>query len=708
MTLSLFIIILYLINNNFNLFFTLNEFCNNKLLINSKNNISEEYIPLHYFILKTFIIINSCNTNKSIFIRNHTFYKYDHEQYQWKRLCISQKIFNTQIPIVNSIAHLNNDLILIINGILFRTKNIISSSNNNDIIYTLLRYSNIPILFDKIDYVFTTPCCTCFKTSTISNIFNDYIILANKFGNVILFYFKTMTVVYNFENIFQSQTICQLNQCLILSDVTINGCQYNYLNYMNEDQLKNYYTNLNINYDNITLITKEIYCLNITIDYIFVLNNEFFIVTKNNEWLYGKESFLPSMINLQQYKECNLIFQNIQNFIIPPIDLNISQCLLNINKQLLSCSMFVQSSCSYIFFKPLFDINKIYILEKNSQKYFKFILQAYTIIPIMIVSTKSILLNYSINYTINRLNTGIVQIIGDILVSTINQTSNDLYDSSLITIRLDLLQYSYSCSQPSFFSFQIEASCSSASILRIEQNIEFEIWNESNPIIDIEWIRKNLLTNSIHQFSSVYIKRKQNDPILLKYQYCFNQTCQSINDDQLNSLIIYAIPLNKEHEIYAHYLINRLDSCIPISRSIYHLWLKWALNTTAKNQFFQIPYERRTFYRTLLNTFAISTNSCLFFNGSSSIHINESINQASDDYLKFILHIITYNNKYRNKYLKYHRLNQIDAGQFHQWYDIAQYLNANKYTNNYNLICNYLKNLQSTTNLTNRLMEYHT
>ncbi|CAF5104543.1 unnamed protein product, partial [Rotaria sp. Silwood1] len=68
---------------------------------------------------------------------------------------------------------------------------------------------------------------------------------------------------------------------------------------------------------------------------------------------------------------------------------------------------------------------------------------------------------------------------------------------------------------------------------------------------------------------------------------CFNQTCQSINDDQLNSLIIYAIPLNKEHEIYAHYLINRSDSCIPISQSIYRLWLKWTLNTTAKNQFFQ-------------------------------------------------------------------------------------------------------------------------
>ncbi|CAF2878597.1 unnamed protein product, partial [Rotaria sp. Silwood2] len=174
-----------------------------------------------------------------------------------------------------------------------------------------------------------------------------------------------------------------------------------------------------------------------------------------------------------------------------------------------------------------------------------------------------------------------------------------------------------------------------------------------------------------------------------------------------------------------------------------------------------IPYERRTFYQTLLNTFSISTNSCLFFNGSFPIHINETINQASDDYLKFILHIIAYNNKFsfcdletfvlieigpihnihnsyrgfiflitlfiflvffilfiniytyykqqqRKKYLEYHRLNQIDAGQFHQWYDISQYLNANKNTDNYNLMRNYLRNLESTTNLTKRLMEYHT
>ncbi|CAF3524537.1 unnamed protein product, partial [Rotaria sp. Silwood2] len=72
-----------------------------------------------------------------------------------------------------------------------------------------------------------------------------------------------------------------INGGLILSDVTTNGCQFDYLDYMNEDQLKNYYTNLNIDYDNITLRTKKIYCLNITIDYIFLSNNEFFIRTKN-------------------------------------------------------------------------------------------------------------------------------------------------------------------------------------------------------------------------------------------------------------------------------------------------------------------------------------------------------------------------------------------------------------------------------------------
>ncbi|CAM4764806.1 unnamed protein product [Rotaria magnacalcarata] len=744
---SLFNIILLLIIKDVDHLLSLDELCSNVSSINSTGNISQAYTPLRYSILKTFVITNPCDTNKSILIRNKMFYKYDREQHKWKRLCIAQNLFDKKIPIVNSIAHLNNDLILIINGILFRTQNIISSSRNN---------LDLPILFDNIDYVFTTPCCTCLKTlnyRSISHTFNDYILLANQLGNVILFNLKSITIMYNFGNIFQFQSVCESNQCrilhlglshsipsllcfiqyetgkavivhqsflnfnsiiqnstylnfigdtlyitpstyhnsyfiwdenriyyttnggLMLSEVIIDGCHFDYLENMNENQLKNYYTNLNIDYDNITLITKQIYCLlNQTIDYIFISNNEFFIMTKHNEVLYGKESLAPSMINLKQEKRCSSMFQNIENQFSPTRNLNTSECLLNFNKQSLPCSMLVQSSCSYIYFKPLFDINRIYVLEKNHQKYFKFILEAYTMIPIIIISTKSIFLDYSINYTINRMNTGgIIQIIG---------------------------------------SFQVEASCASASVLRIEN--------------------------------------------------CLNQSCQSIKNNQLDFLLIYAIPINKHHENYARYLINRSDSCISTSQSIYRLWLKWTLNITARNQLFPIPHERRTFYRTLLNTLAISNNSCLLFNGSNPLHINDTINQASYDYLNFVLHIIAYNNKFsfgeletfvlieiepmhnnihssyrgftfliacflciiffmvlihiytyykqqqRKKHLEYYRLHQIDAGQLHQWYDIAHYLNANENNENYVFMRNYLSNLESTTSITNHLMEYRT
>ncbi|CAF1239997.1 unnamed protein product [Adineta steineri] len=735
--------------------------------IKSQNNNSEEYVPLRFLTQKTFIITNPCHTEKSILIRNNTLYKFDQEQFQWKRLCVSQNILNQQIPIVNSIAHLNNDLILIIHGILFRTHDIISSIKNEDIIYRISRYSNLPILFEKIDSVFTTPCCTCLKNTTyrsISHAFNDYVILANKYGNVILFYFKSMSIVYDFGNIFQTQPICKSRQCtilhlglfhavpilmcvvkyendkaliyhqsflelnstfqkliyinftgdslyitpttyhnsyffwdikkiyyttnggLLLSEVQHNGCELDYLDNMNESQLQDYYINLEIDYDNITLLTKEIYCFNKTIDYIFILNKDFFIITENNDWFYGKETFFPSIIKLEQKNECNPTFQDLS---VPNFNFNITQCLLNINQQTLPCSSFIQSTCSYIRFEPLFDINQLYILEKNTQKYFEFILEAYTIIPIMIVSTESTFFNYMINYTINHMNNGIIQIIG---------VSNEM--------------------------------------------------------------RQNLPTNIIHQFSPLYIKRKQSDSTVLKYQYCFNETCQSIDSNQLDSLLIYAIPLTKEHENYAHYLFNRSDSCVPISQSIYRLWLQLTLNTTSRKQPFRIPYERRTSYRTLLNMFSIPKNSCLFYNASNSIHINKTINQSSYDHLKFLIHIIAYNNKYsycdletfilleiepvyhihttyrgyvflitlflfillfilfihiytyykykqRQKYLEYHRLNQIDAGQFHQWYDVAQYLNKNKHTNNYDSIHNYLLNLEPTNNLTKRLIEYH-
>ncbi|CAF3328496.1 unnamed protein product [Rotaria socialis] len=775
MTSSLFNIVLLLIIKDFDNLLTLDELCSNVSSTNSTSNVSQAYTPLRYSILKTLVITNPCDTDKSILIRNKIFYKYDREQHKWKRLCIAQNLFDKKIPIVNSIAHLNNDLILIINGVLFRTQNVISSVKNNDIIYRLKRYISkrnfkeifksrsyldLPILFDNIDYVFTTPCCTCLKTPnyrSISHTFNDYILLANQLGNVILFNFKSVTIVYNFGNIFQFQSVCESNQCrilhlglshsipsllcfiqyetgkavivhqsflnfnstiqkstylnfigdtlyiapstyhnsyfiwdenrlyyttnggLMLSEVIVDGCHFDYLENMNENQLKNYYTNLNIDYDNITLITKQIYCLfNQTIDYIFISNNEFFIMTKHKKVLYGKESLAPSMINLKQEKRCSSMFQNIENQFLPGRNLNTSECLLNFNKQSLACSI------------------------------------------------------------------------------------NDHYDSSLITIRLELIQYSYSCNEPSSFSFQVEASCASASVLRIEKNADFEYWNESNPIVDIEWIRKNLPANAFSQVPSVYIKRKQIDSILLNYQYCLNQSCQSIKTNQLDFLLIYAIPISKHHENYARYLINRSDSCISTSQSIYRLWLKWTLNITARNQLFPIPHERRTFYRTLLNTLAISNNSCLLFNGSNPLHINDTINQASHDYLNFVLHIIAYNNKFsfgeletfvlieiepmhnniyssyrgfifliavflcttlfmvlihiytyykqqqRKKHLEYHRLHQIDAGQLHQWYDIAHYLNANENNENYVFMCNYLSNLKSTTSITKHLMEYRT
>ena len=73
------------------------------------------------------------------------------------------------------------------------------------------------------------------------------------------------------------------NAGLIFSVVSTNGCQLDYLDDMNEHQLKNYYANLNVDYVDVTLTSKQIYCFNQTIDYIVVSNNEFFIHTKNGK-----------------------------------------------------------------------------------------------------------------------------------------------------------------------------------------------------------------------------------------------------------------------------------------------------------------------------------------------------------------------------------------------------------------------------------------
>jgi hypothetical protein len=156
-----------------------------------------------------------------------------------------------------------------------------------------------------------------------------------------------------------------------------------------------------------------------------------------------------------------------------------TECLVNLS---FPCSSFVQSYCSYIRFEPLFDVNQIYVLEKEKQQTWKFILETYRNIPIMISSMKSNFFNYSISYQINRLNNGIIQIIGvslertnilnkkkieysgfddksnEVISNEITREerisrifSDDLFGSSMISLRLGLLQYGYSCKQmPSF------------------------------------------------------------------------------------------------------------------------------------------------------------------------------------------------------------------------------------------------------------------
>lgn len=100
--------------------------------------------------------------------------------------------------------------------------------------------------------------------------------------------------------------------------------------------------------------------------------------------------------------------------------------------------------------------------------------------------------------------------------------------------------------------------------------------------------------NKAIQFYSNINSRKPfllHSMILIFSSSCYNQTCRLIDSNQLDHLLIYAIPIHKEHENFAHYLINRSDSCIPISRAIYRLWLQWTLNMTARTQLFHVGFN---------------------------------------------------------------------------------------------------------------------
>lgn len=68
------------------------------LIFISKNSNADEYIPLEYYLSKTFILTNPCSIEKSILIRNQFLYKINRDE---KRLCISKKLFPNQVVIIH-------------------------------------------------------------------------------------------------------------------------------------------------------------------------------------------------------------------------------------------------------------------------------------------------------------------------------------------------------------------------------------------------------------------------------------------------------------------------------------------------------------------------------------------------------------------------------------------------------------------------------
>ena len=97
---NLLVSILLTMMNAFNLVLSSIDLCDNTLLIHSISSISQEYIPLRYVALKTFVITNPCHTEKSILIRNNSIYEFDRKRNQWNRLCVSRTIFDKQVFIL--------------------------------------------------------------------------------------------------------------------------------------------------------------------------------------------------------------------------------------------------------------------------------------------------------------------------------------------------------------------------------------------------------------------------------------------------------------------------------------------------------------------------------------------------------------------------------------------------------------------------------
>jgi hypothetical protein len=88
---NLIIAIFFLLTNGLSFLFSRDDLCSN-----FGNLVPQEYVPLRFSTLKTFIVTNPCSTKKSILIRNYSLYEFDREEFQWKQLCVSRNILDKQ------------------------------------------------------------------------------------------------------------------------------------------------------------------------------------------------------------------------------------------------------------------------------------------------------------------------------------------------------------------------------------------------------------------------------------------------------------------------------------------------------------------------------------------------------------------------------------------------------------------------------------
>lgn len=76
------------------------------------------------------------------------------------------------------------------------------------------------MLLPSVDQLFTTPCCACSGNSThrsANHAFDSYLILAGTNGHALLFSFQSMSIVYDFGNVFRSQSVRRRTSASIVS-----------------------------------------------------------------------------------------------------------------------------------------------------------------------------------------------------------------------------------------------------------------------------------------------------------------------------------------------------------------------------------------------------------------------------------------------------------------------------------------------------------